>query len=69
MSESEFIFSVLKSSAGRYRAQALRFSIFTEAQTLTELKTMQCDGLACHFPSGAKPSATRLPLVAEVIPA
>ena len=68
MSASEVIFSVLKSSAARYPARAWRFSIFTEAQTLTELKTMHSDALACHFTSG-KPSVTRLPLVAEVIPA
>jgi hypothetical protein len=49
VTRSEIIFSVQESPEGGYQARALGFSIFTEADTLDELKTMIRDAVACHF--------------------
>jgi len=68
--QSEIIFTVQESPEGGYQARALGFSIFTEADTLEELKTMIRDAVSCHFEDGQKPSVIRLHMVKdEVIPA
>jgi len=68
--QSEIIFSLQESPEGGYQARALGFSIFTEADTLEELKTMIRDAVSCHFEDGQKPSVIRLHMVKdEVIPA
>ncbi len=70
MSASEIIFSVQESPEGGYEARALGFSIFTQADTLDELKVKIRDAVACHFENGDKPSVIRLHRVKdEVIPA
>ncbi len=70
MPQSEIIFSVQESPEGGYQARALGFSIFTEADTLEELKTMIRDAVSCHFDAAEKPGVIRLHLVKdEVIPA
>jgi len=70
MRQSEIIFSVQESPEGGFQARALGFSIFTEADTLDELKTMIRDAVSCHFENGQKPSVIRLHAVKdEVIPA
>jgi hypothetical protein len=38
MSETEIVFSVQESPEGGYEARALGYSIFTQAETLSELK-------------------------------
>jgi hypothetical protein len=68
--QSEIIFSVQESPEGGYQARALGFSIFTEADTFEELKTIMRDAVSCHFEDGQKPSVIRLHMVkVEVIPA
>jgi len=70
MSQSEIIFSVQESPEGGYEAHALGHSIFSQAETLEELKVMLRDAVACHFSEGEKPALIRLHLVRdEVIPA
>jgi len=70
MPQSEIIFSVQESPEGGYQARALGFSIFTEADSLEELKTMIRDAVSCHFDAAEKPSVIRLHMVRdEVIPA
>ena len=70
MSQSEIIFSVQESPEGGYEARALGYSIFTQANSLEELKTMLRDAVACHFTDGDKPKVIRLHMVKdEVIPA
>ena len=70
MPQSEIIFSLQESPEGGYQARALGFSIFTQADTLEELKTMIRDAVSCHFEDGQKPSVIRLHMVKdEVIPA
>jgi len=70
MPQTEIIFSVQESPEGGYEARALRHSIFSQAETLDELKVMLRDAVACHFAEGEKPALIRLHLVKdEVIPA
>ena len=58
MAESEIIFAVEDSPEGGYEARALGHSIFTQADTLEELKRMVQDAVRCHFDGDAKPHAT-----------
>jgi hypothetical protein len=70
MPQSEIIFSVQESPEGGYEARALGFSIFTQADSLEELRTMVRDAVSCHFPDDEKPAVIRLHMVKdEVIPA
>jgi len=70
MSHSEIIFSVQEAPEGGYQARALGFSIFTEADSFDELKSMIRDAVSCHFDPSDKPSVIRLHMVKdEVIPA
>jgi len=70
MAQSEIIFSVQESPEGGYQARAFGFSIFTEADSLDELKAKIRDAVSCHFDAGDKPSVIRLHMVKdEFIPA
>jgi hypothetical protein len=56
MPPTEIIFSIEESPEGGFQARALGFSIFTEADSLDELKTMIRDAVSCHFdPSDPPP--------------
>jgi predicted RNase H-like HicB family nuclease len=67
MTESEIIFSVRESPEGGYEARALDYSIFTQAETLDELKAMIRDAVACHFTDEDKPRVIRLHLVKDEV--
>ena len=70
MPQSEIIFAVQESPEGGYEARALGHSIFSQAESLEELKAMVRDAVSCHFAENEKPSVIRLHLVKdEVIPA
>lgn len=64
MSKSEITFSVRESPEGGYEARALGFSIFTQADSLEELKSMIRDAVSCHFEDGQKAVVIRLHFVA-----
>jgi len=66
----EIIFSVQESPEGGYEARALGHSIFTQADSLEQLKVAVRDAVSCHFGDDKKPSVIRLHIVKdEVIPA
>ena len=70
LSQSEVIFSIQESAEGGYEARALGFSIFTQADSLEELKTVVRDAVSCHFDEVNKPSVIRLHMVRDdAIPA
>ena len=70
MADTEIIFSVQESPEGGYEARALGFSIYTQADTLDELRTMVQDAVRCHFEPPSALRIIRLHLVRdEVIPA
>jgi len=69
MAQSEIIFDVSESPEGGYEARALGCSIYTQADTLVELREMVLDAVRCHFDEDSRPRLIRLHLVRdEVIP-
>lgn len=56
MKKTEVIFSVQESAEGGYEARALGFSIFTQADSLDELRNMVHDAVSCHFDGNDKPN-------------
>lgn len=69
MSDSEIIFSVHESPEGGYEARALGHSIFTQADSMEELRRNVREAVQCHFDQGKSPSVIRLHMVRdEVIP-
>ena len=71
MAESnEILFLVHESPEGGYEARALGESIFTEADTLEELREMIREAVECHFNAADRPRLIRLHFVREeIIPA
>jgi hypothetical protein len=70
MRDSEIIFSIHESADGGYEAQALGYDIFSQAETMDELREMVRDAVKCHFDEKSSPAVIRLHMVKdEVIPA
>lgn len=64
---NEIIFLVEESLDGGFEARALGYSIFTQGETLEELKEMLLDAVDCHFEEDQKPKVIRLHLVKELV--
>jgi hypothetical protein len=64
---SEIIFSVQESPEGGFEAQALGHDIFTQGETLNELREMVRDAVKCHFDEGSAPSVIRLHFVRDEV--
>jgi len=62
---SEIIFVVEESAEGGYEAKALGHSIFTEADSVEELRAAVKDAVACHFEDTDRPKIIRLHFVRE----
>lgn len=60
MAESEIVFAVQESPEGGYEARALGHAIFTQAETLEELKTAAQDAVRCHPPRRASRPSGRV---------
>ena len=65
--ESEIIFEVEESLEGGYDARALGYSIYTQADTIDELKAMLQDAVRCHFEENDRPRVIRLHLVKDEV--
>ncbi len=63
----EIIFLVHDSPEEGYEAHALSHSIYTEADTLGELRDMVKDAVACHFEDADRPKIIRLHFVREEV--
>jgi len=57
---SEIAFIVEESPEGGYEAKAVGHSVFTEAETLDELKSKIQDAVRCHFDPTDRPPLTHL---------
>jgi hypothetical protein len=64
---TEIIFIIEESPEGGYEATAVGHSVFTEADTLDELKTRIQDAVHCHFDSADRPSLIRLHQVRDEV--
>jgi hypothetical protein len=63
----EIVFLVEESPEGGFEAKALGYSIYTEADTLNELKQAAVDAVRCHFDKADMPKVIRLHLVKEEV--
>lgn len=61
----EIIFAVEESPEGGYEARALSAAIFTEADSLEELRAMVRDAVECHFEVEERPKIIRLHFVRD----
>ena len=61
----EIIFVVEEAHEGGLTARALRESIFTEAETIDELKINVKEAVECHFDADKMPKMIRLHMVKE----
>jgi len=62
---NEIFFLVEEAPEGGYTARALGESIFTEADTLEELKINVREAVHCHFEENTLPKIIRLHMVKE----
>ncbi len=65
--QTELIFMVDEAPEGGYAARALGASIFSQAETLEELRKNVLDAVRCHYSQGDLPSVVRLHLVKDEI--
>lgn len=64
----EIIFLVEENPEGGYTARALGESIFTEADTMDELKSMVREAVHCHYEDeSSRPKIIRLHYVKEEV--
>ena len=64
---SEVIFVVEEAPEGGYTARALGHSIFTEAETIEELRNEILDAVQCHFDRADRPRIARLHFVRDEV--
>ena len=67
MRDSEIIFAVEQSLEGGYEARALGYSIFTQADSMDELREMVRDAVRCHFEDTSVPKIIRLHFVHDEV--
>ena len=67
MTQPEIIFSVQEFPEGGYEARALGHPIFTQAETMEELRDGVRDAVRCHFDSGSVPAVIRLHFVKDEV--
>jgi hypothetical protein len=65
--DKEIIFLIEESKESGYEARALGHSIFTEADSLDELKTSIIDAVKCHFEEKDMPRIVRFHLVRDEV--
>lgn len=64
---NEIIFLVQPLPEGGYEARSLSHSIYTEADTLEDLREMIKDAVYCHFEEQDRPKIIRLHIVEEEV--
>jgi predicted RNase H-like HicB family nuclease len=65
MKIKEIVFVVEEDPEQGYSAKALGYSIFTEGDSLTELKDNIKDAIKCHFDKDEMPLYVRLHIITE----
>jgi hypothetical protein len=64
---SEIIFLVEEAPEGGFTARAVNESIFTEGESLEEVRTNVREAVECHYDEGQAPKIIRLHIVHEEI--
>ncbi len=63
----ELIFLIEEAAEGGYNARALGESIFTQGETLEEIKLNIKEAVECHFDEGNKPKLLRFHTVIDEV--
>ena len=64
---NEIIFLVEEAPEGGFTARSLGYSIYTDADSITELHANVRDAVACHFDEAEKPGIIRLHFVRDEV--
>ena len=64
---NELIFLIEEAAEGGYNARALGESIFTQGETLEEVKSNIKDAVECHFDAENKPKILRFHIVIDEV--
>ena len=64
---SEIIFIIENADEGGYTAKALGYSIYTEGESLEELKENIREAVKCHFDAQNLPRVIRLHMVKDEV--
>ena len=64
---NEIIFLVEEALEGGYTAKAIGESIFTEADTMDQIKVNIKEAVECHFDEEKKPKLIRLHMIKEEV--
>ena len=64
---NELIFLVEEAPEGGYTARSLGESVFTEGDTLEELRRNVREAVTCHFDDGKAPQIVRLHIVRDEV--
>ena len=62
---NELVFWVEEAPEGGFTARALGAAVFTEADTIDDLRLAIRDAVRCHFEAGQEPRVLRLHVVRE----
>lgn len=65
MKKKEIVFLVEESVDGGYEARAAGFPIFTQGETIEEVKKNILDAVRCHFEENEIPSLIYVPFLKE----
>lgn len=65
--DKEIVFLIEESPEGGFEARALGLSIFTEGETLDEIRENVRDAVRCHFDEGLQPMVVRLHFVKDEV--
>ena len=64
---TEILFTVAEAPEGGYAAAAVGAAIFTEADTLDDLRKQVREAVECHFGPGTAPRLIRLHIVRDEV--
>jgi len=64
---TELVFVVEQAPEGGYTSRAVGDSIFTEADTLDELRSQVRDAVRCHYDEARRPAVIRLHFVRDEV--
>lgn len=64
---NEITFQIEEAPEGSYTARALGADIFTEAESLDQLRENVRDAVRCHFDEGVGPKVIRLHFVRDEV--
>jgi hypothetical protein len=64
---TEIIFEVREADEGGYIARALGASIFTQAESLPELREAVREAVQCHYEEGEAPKIIRLHITRDEV--